>query len=96
MDVSPADGSYAPGGLALIHALASADATGRRVKADESVKSGRALVAVLDAMDRFARDERTQQWGAMALWAMCRDNARAKARLIRSGSGGEQFEASLG
>ena len=86
VDVSPADGSYAPGGLALIHALASADATGRRVKADESVKSGRALVAVLDAMDRFARDERTQQWGAMALWAMCRDNARAKARLIRSKS----------
>ena len=37
-------------------------------------------------MDRFARDERTQQWGAMALWAMCRDNARAKARLIRSKS----------
>ena len=88
VDVSPADGSYAPGGLALIHALASADATSRRVKADESVKSGRAIVAVLDAMDRFARDERTQQWGAMALWAMCRDNARAKARLIRSGSGG--------
>ena len=86
VDVSPADGSYAPGGLALIHALASADATSRRVKADESVKSGRALVAVLDAMDRFARDERTQQWGAMALWAMCRDNARAKARLIRSKS----------
>ena len=52
------------------------------------MKSGRAIVAVLDAMDRFARDERTQQWGAMALWAMCRDNARAKARLIRSGSGG--------
>ena len=94
VDVSPADGSYAPGGLALIHALASADATSRRVKADESVKSGRALVAVLDAMDRFARDERTQQWGAMALWAMCRDNARAKARLIRSKSGGG--EASLG
>ena len=84
VDVSPADGSYAPGGLALIHALASADATSRRVKADESVKSGRALVAVLDAMDRFARDERTQQWGAMALWATCRDNPRAKASLIRS------------
>ena len=96
VDVSPAEGTlYAPGGLALIHALASADATSRRVKADESVKSGRALVAVLDAMDRFARDERTQQWGAMALWAMCRDDSRAKARLIRSTLGSGKSPAAV-
>jgi len=76
--------AFAPGGLALLHALASTDATARRVKADESVKSGRTPIAVVNTMDRFARDERTQQWGAMTTWATCRDNPRAKSQLIRA------------
>ena len=48
------------------------------------MKSGRTPIAVVNTMDRFARDERTQQWGAMTLWATCRDNPRAKSQLIRA------------
>jgi len=53
--------------------------TGRRIRADEDVLSGRCPTVVLAAMKNFAKNTAVQQWGAMTVWALAKDNPRAGA-----------------
>ena len=70
--------AFAAGGLALLHMFATAEVTSRRVKADDGVVSGETPGAVLGVMRRYSRNSAVQQWGAMTLWALARDNPRCK------------------
>jgi hypothetical protein len=76
--VAAGNAASAAGGLALLHMFASADVTTRRVKADEGVVTGRCPAAILGVMRRYHRNTAVQQWGAMTLWALARDNPRMK------------------
>jgi hypothetical protein len=76
--IAAGNAASAAGGLALLHMFASADVTTRRVKADEGVVTGRCPAAILGVMRRYHRNTAVQQWGAMTLWALARDNPRMK------------------
>ena len=76
--IAAGNAAFAAGGLALLHMFASAETTSRRVKADAGVVAGETPGAVLGVMRRYSRNSAVQQWGAMTLWALARDNARCK------------------
>lgn len=76
--------AFAAGGCALLHMFATSEVTSRRVKADETVLSGRAPAAILGAMRRYATNAAVQQWGAMTLWALAKDNPRAKVAIMHA------------
>lgn len=74
--------AFAAGGMALLHMFASSQVTGRRMKADEDVLSGRTPAAVLSAMRRYPNNTAVIQWGAMTLWALAKDNPRCKLAIM--------------
>ena len=76
--------AFAAGACALLHMFASADITGRRTRADERVVAGSTCATILGAMRRYHRNAAVQQWGAMALWALAKDNTRCKESTLNA------------
>ena len=76
------DATFCTGACALIHMLTSSNLTLKRCQSDASVISGDMFKAILDAMSKSSRNIELQQWGATAIWALVKENHRAKVAFM--------------
>lgn len=83
------DAAFAAGVCSLIHLLCSSTLTLKRCQADKVVLQGSLFSAIINAMAINPNDSVLQQWGATAMWALLKDNPRAKScfMLVRSSEG---------
>jgi hypothetical protein len=76
------DATFCTGACALIHMLTSSNLTLKRCQSDASVISGDMFKAILDAMSKSSSNIELQQWGATAIWALVKENHRAKVAFM--------------
>ena len=76
------DATFCTGACALIHMLTSSNLTLKRCQSDASVISGDMFKAILDAMSKSSSNIALQQWGATAIWALVKENHRAKVAFM--------------
>jgi hypothetical protein len=76
------DATFCTGACALIHMLTSSNVTLKRCQSDASVISGDIFKAILDAMSKSSSNIELQQWGATAIWALVKENHRAKVAFM--------------
>ena len=76
------DATFCTGACALIHMLTSSNLTLKRCQSDASVISGDMFKAILDAMSKSSSNIELQQWGATAVWALVKENHRAKVAFM--------------
>jgi hypothetical protein len=87
------DATFCTGACALIHMLTSNNLTLKRCQSDASVLSGDMFKAILDAMSKSSSNIALQQWGATAIWALVKENHRAKVAFMLAKT--NQGESSL-
>ena len=76
------DATFCTGACALIHMLTSSNLTLKRCQSDASVIGGDMFKAILDAMSKSSSNIELQQWGATAIWALVKENHRAKVAFM--------------
>lgn len=83
------DAAFVTGACSLIHLLCSSTLTLRRCQSHKVVLDGELFNSIANNMTQNPKDSALQQWGATAMWALLKDNPRAKAcfMLIRTSDG---------
>ncbi len=91
--ITVGDATFCTGACALIHMLTSNNLTLKRCQSDASVLGGDMFKAIFDAMSKSSSNIALQQWGATAIWALVKENHRAKVAFMLAKT--NQGESSL-